>query len=257
MYEINPDWLNNPSTEPSKENAEDLAITISRLQAQKKEYEAKAKELGKQIEELSKTLNTVMLGIGEESFVQNGLSYERSWKTSVSVLDDKQPELFQKLRDQGLGFIIKENIPAATLKKFVLEKKLENGGELPSWLKECVAMEQQESITVKKVPVKKTKTITENPEQIRERKNAAIKDQLLDGMDLIGYSLDTYASTENNLRFISYMHRDMLPIFFSSWNEVSDYLALVEKDIDDPNIVAQIEAYRDFNHDDIDTGLDI
>lgn len=99
---------------------------------QKDEIEAKMKELNASIETAKAELVDAMLEEEVTSVTVDGYSYTVTPKTRYSKKAGADDELFEMLRDHGLGDLIKETVNAMTLQGAMSEEAKNNDGELPS-----------------------------------------------------------------------------------------------------------------------------
>ncbi len=98
---------------------------------QKDEIEAKMKELNASIETAKAELVDAMLEEEVTSVTVDGYSYTVTPKTRYSKKAGSDDELFEMLRDHGLGDLIKETVNAMTLQGAMSEEAKNNDGELP------------------------------------------------------------------------------------------------------------------------------
>lgn len=98
---------------------------------QKDEIEAKMKELNASIETAKAELVDAMLEEEVTSVTVDGYSYSVTPKTRYSKKAGADDELFEMLRDHGLGDLIKETVNAMTLQGAMSEEAKNNDGELP------------------------------------------------------------------------------------------------------------------------------
>lgn len=98
---------------------------------QKDEIEAKMKELNASIETAKAELVDAMLEEEVTSVTVDGYSYTVTPKTRYSKKAGADDELFEMLRDHGLGDLIKETVNAMTLQGAMSEEAKNNDGELP------------------------------------------------------------------------------------------------------------------------------
>lgn len=98
---------------------------------QKDEIEVKMKELNASIETAKAELVDAMLEEEVTSVTVDGYSYTVTPKTRYSKKAGADDELFEMLRDHGLGDLIKETVNAMTLQGAMSEEAKNNDGELP------------------------------------------------------------------------------------------------------------------------------
>lgn len=109
----------------------ELVEAYKSLLDQKDEIEAKMKELNASIETAKAELVDAMLEEEVTSVTVDGYSYTVTPKTRYSKKAGADDELFEMLRDHGLGDLIKETVNAMTLQGAMSEEAKNNDGELP------------------------------------------------------------------------------------------------------------------------------
>lgn len=109
----------------------ELVEAYKSLLDQKDEIEAKMKELNASIETVKAELVDAMLEEEVTSVTVDGYSYTVTPKTRYSKKAGADDELFEMLRDHGLGDLIKETVNAMTLQGAMSEEAKNNDGELP------------------------------------------------------------------------------------------------------------------------------
>ncbi len=127
-----------------------LADMLNEAKEQKKDIDAKSKELGKQIEELDYKLSEAMAESELDKFSRGGKTFYLSSRLFASPVAGKKEELFKALKDNGYGSIVTETVNANTLASFVKEQMAENNEEVPSWLAENISTYEKVSVGIRK-----------------------------------------------------------------------------------------------------------
>lgn len=102
------------------------------LLGEKREIEEKLKEVKSKIEELKEDLSQQMIAEEIPKITKDGYSYSLTQKTQYSKKAGVDEELFELLRQYGLGDVIKEHIAPRTLQSTIKSFVDENDGVLPS-----------------------------------------------------------------------------------------------------------------------------
>lgn len=97
----------------------------------KSELEEQVKENNKSIEEARRTLTEAMIDEEVDKLTTNGYSYTLGEKLCFSKKGGVDEELFETLRDDGLGDLIKETVNTRTLQSAMKDMAERNDGELP------------------------------------------------------------------------------------------------------------------------------
>lgn len=111
---------------------------LKALLDEKDELKAKTTENNKAVEACKKDLADMMLAEETTKVTRAGFSYSLSEKTRYSKKAGRDNELFELLRENGLGDIIKETVNAQTLQGAMSNLAAENGDELPEEFAEVI-----------------------------------------------------------------------------------------------------------------------
>ena len=93
-----------------------------------------------------------MLEEETDSIGRNGRRYTVCAKTKYSKAAGADDQLFDLLREQGLGDIIRETVNANTLQAAMKQLAEDNGGELPEEYRECINEYNYTDISVRRTP---------------------------------------------------------------------------------------------------------
>lgn len=99
---------------------------------EKKEIEEKLKKTKSKIEELKEALSEQMIAEEIPKITKDGYSYTLTQKTQYSKKAGVDEELFELLRQYGLGDVIKETVAPRTLQSTIKNLVDEFDGVLPS-----------------------------------------------------------------------------------------------------------------------------
>lgn len=124
----------------ASQNAEVIAL-IDRYQAlldRKDAIKEAETENNSAIEDLRKKLTDAMVEAEMDGVIHNGVSWTLKSVTRYSKRGGMDEELFEMLRANGLGDIIKETVNAQTLQGAMSELASENEGELPEEWNDCI-----------------------------------------------------------------------------------------------------------------------
>ena len=127
-----------------------LADQLKDCREQKKELEAKVKELTAEIDRLDLTLSDAMAEAEVERFSRNGSTFYLSTRLYASPAAGQKEALFQALKENGFSSIVTETVNANTLASFVKEQMAENNDEIPAWLTEKISVFEKVSVGVRK-----------------------------------------------------------------------------------------------------------
>ena len=111
---------------------------LKALLDEKDELKAKTTENNKAVEVCKKDLADMMLAEETTKVTRAGFSYSLLEKTRYSKKAGRDNELFELLRENGLGDIIKETVNAQTLQGAMSNLAAENGDELPEEFAEVI-----------------------------------------------------------------------------------------------------------------------
>lgn len=111
---------------------------LKALLDEKDALKAKTTENNKAIEVCKKDLADMMLAEETTKVTRAGFSYSLQEKTRYSKKAGHDEELFELLRENGLGDIIKETVNAQTLQGAMSNLAAENNDELPEEFAEVI-----------------------------------------------------------------------------------------------------------------------
>ncbi len=134
----------------SNEALFDIADRLKAAKDEKKDLDAKAKELGAEIEELDKQLSDAMTEAELDKFSRNGSTFYLSSRLFASPQAGRKDALISALKEEGFGDIVQETVNANTLSAFVKEQMSQNGDEVPEWLSDVVNTFEKISVGIRK-----------------------------------------------------------------------------------------------------------
>ena len=111
---------------------------LKALLDEKDALKAKTTENNKAVEACKKDLSDMMLAEETTKVTRGGVSYSLQEKTRYSKKAGHDEELFELLRENGLGDIIKETVNAQTLQGAMSNLAAENDDELPEEFAEVI-----------------------------------------------------------------------------------------------------------------------
>ena len=111
---------------------------LKALLDEKDALKAKTTENNKAVEACKKDRADMMLAEETTKVTRSGFSYSLQEKTRYSKKAGHDEELFELLRENGLGDIIKETVNAQTLQGAMSNLAAENGDELPEEFAEVI-----------------------------------------------------------------------------------------------------------------------
>ena len=97
----------------------DIADRLKAAKDEKKDLDAKAKEIGTRIEELDKQLSDAMAEAELDKFSRNGFTFYLSSRLFASPQAGRKDALISALKEEGYGDIVQETVNANTLASFV------------------------------------------------------------------------------------------------------------------------------------------
>lgn len=127
-----------------------LADTLKEFKDEKKDLEAKLKDVNASIEETEKQLSDLMIDTETQSFNRSGILFYLNTRLYASAPAEKKQELFDTLKKYGFGSLVVETVNANSLSAFVKEMIAENEDELPHWLEGKVNVFEKTTIGVRK-----------------------------------------------------------------------------------------------------------
>ncbi|MCR5511697.1 MAG: hypothetical protein K6F54_12215 [Lachnospiraceae bacterium] len=134
----------------SNEELFNIADRLKAAKDEKKDLDAKSKELGAEIEELDKQLSDAMTEAELDKFTRNGNTFYLSSRLFASPQAGRKDAMISALKDEGFGDIVQETVNANTLSAFVKEQMAQNGDEVPEWLSAVVNTFEKISVGIRK-----------------------------------------------------------------------------------------------------------
>jgi len=129
----------------------ELADQLKDLTEQKNTLQADLKELNKKLEDVNGALAREMLDAELQNFQRGDRTFYLRTDLQVSDIAEMREALYQTLRDQGFGDLIKETVNPQTLKAFVKEQVADTeDDELPEWIAPYVRAYKQEKVGIRK-----------------------------------------------------------------------------------------------------------
>lgn len=127
----------------------ELADQLKICKEQKKRLDAQVKELDAEIDRLDLALSDAMAESELDRFSRHGSTFYLNSRLYASPAAGMKEKLFQALKDNGYGSIVKENVNANTLSSFVKEQMEENNDEVPAWLTGMVSTFEKISVNIR------------------------------------------------------------------------------------------------------------
>lgn len=110
------------------------------LLRRKEELSELTAQNNKDIEAARRSLADEMIDADVEKIVRDGFSFTLSEKVQYSKKGGVDGELFDALREDGLGDIIKEKVDPRTLQAALKEMAERNDGELPEQYRDLISV---------------------------------------------------------------------------------------------------------------------
>ena len=127
-----------------------MADDLKAAKDEKKELEAKTKEVNARIEELDRELSDAMAGAECDKFTRNGSTFYLNSRLYASPAAGGRDALIHALKDNGYGSIVTETVNANTLASFCKEQMTANEDELPEWLSGVVNTFEKVTVGIRK-----------------------------------------------------------------------------------------------------------
>jgi len=128
----------------------ELADRYKELKEEKDALQGKLKELNKQLEKTNDELTAEMVDNELQNFQRGDRTFYLQTKLHAHDLKDKRDQLYEVLRKEGYGDLIKETVNPKTLESFVREQIEENEGDLPEWIREYVSVYEKDVVGMRK-----------------------------------------------------------------------------------------------------------
>ncbi len=129
----------------------ELAEKLKELREKEAQLKGELSEVRDQLNDTMNRLTEQMVNQEIQNFSRNGLQFYLSTRVHVNDVAARREELYEKLKEQGYGDIVKETVHPSTLKAFVRELKEEHDDELPEWLEGLVRIYEEDEVRVKKI----------------------------------------------------------------------------------------------------------
>lgn len=127
-----------------------MADKLKAAKDEKKELEAKTKEVNARIEELDRELSDAMADAECDKFTRNGSTFYLNSRLYASPAAGGRDALIHALKDNGYGSIVTETVNANTLASFCKEQMTANEDELPEWLSGVVNTFEKVTVGIRK-----------------------------------------------------------------------------------------------------------
>lgn len=128
----------------------DIADRLKAAKDEKKDLDAKSKELGTEIEALDKQLSDAMMETELDKFSRNGSTFYLSSRLFASPQAGRKEAMISALKEEGFGDIVQETVNANTLSSFVKEQMSQNNDEVPEWLSAVISTYEKISVGIRK-----------------------------------------------------------------------------------------------------------
>lgn len=127
----------------------ELSDRLGKLKEKEAQLKKELSAVNVLIKDTTKLLTEQMVNQEIQNFNRNGKVFYLVTNLYVNDVATRREELYQVLREQGFGDLIKATIHPQTLKAFVKEQIEENDEELPGWLDGLVRVYEEETVRVK------------------------------------------------------------------------------------------------------------
>lgn len=127
----------------------ELSDRLGKLKEKEAQLKKELSAVNVLIKDTTKLLTEQMVNQEIQNFNRNGKVFYLVTNRYVNDVATRREELYQVLREQGYGDLIKATIHPQTLKAFVKEQIEENDEELPGWLDGLVRVYEEEAVRVK------------------------------------------------------------------------------------------------------------
>ncbi|MDL2317706.1 hypothetical protein LJC74_01245 [Eubacteriales bacterium OttesenSCG-928-A19] len=127
-----------------------LAESLSALREDKEALEERLEKVKAAIDEINFKLSEMMASTETQNFTRSGRMYILQTKTIASPVAAQKDALYQALKDNGFGDMVRETVNANSLTAFVKEQMAENADAIPSWLTGLVNTFDKTTVVVRK-----------------------------------------------------------------------------------------------------------
>lgn len=131
-------------------NVFELSDQLRAYREQKKELEDCVKALNAEIDALDAKLVQAMIDQETQSFNRAGKLFYIKTVTRASAKAGEQERLYQWLKDNGYGDLVKETVNAQTLTGFAKELLDDNNDQLPEVLADMVNIYEKQTVAMRK-----------------------------------------------------------------------------------------------------------
>ena len=128
----------------------EMADRLKALQDEKKEFDARVKALGAEIDELDMQLSDAMAEAELDRFSRNGNTFYLKSRLFASPAAGRKDEMMEALKDNGYGSLVTETVNANTLASFIKEQREITGEDIPAWLDGTVSAFEKVSVGVRR-----------------------------------------------------------------------------------------------------------
>ncbi len=128
----------------------EMADQLEELRQEKARLEDELKKVKAEIEAVNEAMVAEMVSEEVQRFTRNGKLFYLQTDMFVSDVAERREALYETLRQQGYGDLIRETVHPQTLKGFTKEQVRENNDELPDWLDGFVNVFFKDKVVVRK-----------------------------------------------------------------------------------------------------------
>jgi len=126
-----------------------LADNLKELKEKKDKLEEETKAVNEQIEKTEYQLVQKMINEDTSKFTRHGRTFYLNVRTFASPNPGRKEELFNWLKGNGYGALVKETVNSQSLSSFTKEL-LEERDELPAGLDELINVYQKNMVAIRK-----------------------------------------------------------------------------------------------------------
>lgn len=142
-----------------------LADRLREMRDRKTEVEAELKWVNGEIERFNQLLVAEMVDQEVPRFDRDGKTFYIRSEIYPSVDPERRDVLYEVIRENGFGDLIKETINFQTLAAFIKEQMRENNDQLPDWLEGLVNVFEKESVVLRRGATPRT---NKNKEAVKD-----------------------------------------------------------------------------------------
>lgn len=122
-----------------------LADELRVLRGTKDTLNANLKECNRRIEEAEAALAELMVSEEVQNFTRDGYTFYLLNRVFASAVKDRKEELYEWLKTNNFGGLVKETVNANSLRAFIKEQ-MEDTDELPEGLKDLVNVYEKTTV---------------------------------------------------------------------------------------------------------------